>query len=146
MDKKKILAGIPVVALLFAIILPILSISATTTLRYTVPDQGIALFKLFETGGNTLLGLVFLLVPIVVAYCAYTNKYMQYAPLALLIPFIWLLIWKGDMVSEGLQELGIKFSINIGVGAWIYLVLSVIEIVLVLKPDLLDNLLAKKQQ
>lgn len=127
MNKKMIYAGIPVVALLFTIITPLLS----------ALGFGVNVFDFLKSNGNVMLGLVFLLVPIAVAYCAYTDKYMKYAPYVLLLPFLWLLIWKSS--NDILQ------FVSIGAGAWIYLILSVVEIVLVLKPDLLDNMLAKKQ-
>jgi hypothetical protein len=121
MEKKYILAGIPVVALLLTMILPLVSLFGF----------GAALFKFFESDGNAVLALVFIIVSLGVAYCAYVDKYMQYAPYALLLPFLWLLIWNPGF--------------SIGIGAWLYLILAICEIVLVLKPDLLDNMLAKKQ-
>lgn len=139
MDKKFIYAGIPVVGLFFAIILPVISVSASA-FGISV-SEGAALFKLFDTGGNVLLGLVFLLVPLAVAYCAYVNKYMNYAVWVLLLPFVWLFIWKFSLASD----MGGLTSVNIGAGAWIYLILSIAEIVLFLKPDLLDKLGSKKE-
>ena len=129
MDKKFIYAGIPVVALFFTMILGLLSASA---FGFSVH---VKLFDLFD--GNAFLALLFLIIPLGVAYCGFTNTFMNWAPYLMLLPFVWLLIWKGS--SEGGEFL------SIGAGAWIYLILSIVEIVLVLKPDLLDSVCGKKE-
>ena len=126
------------VALLFAIILPVLSAAMVLKLQLFDLFSGNIGTEKVEELANPVLALVFLLVPLAVAYCAYTGKYLKYAGWAMLLPFLWLLGWKDSIDHGGL--------LSVGSGAWIYLVLTGVEILLILKPDLLDNLLAKKQQ
>ena len=118
MDKKFIYAGIPVLALLFTIITPLIS----------VWGFGVNLFDFFD--GYAGLAIFFIVVTLGVAYCGYTGKYMKWAPYILLLPFLWLLI-----AARG----------HVGAGAWIYLILTIAEIVLALKPDLLNNMGGKKE-
>lgn len=122
MNKKFILAGVPVVALLFTIITPLVG----------VWGFGASLFDLFKTGGNAILGVLFIVVPLATAYFAWSDhQYLKIAAYLMLLPAIWLLIW-------------CEFHF-MAAGFWIYLVLSIIEIVLVLKPDLLGNMGAKEE-
>ena len=118
MDKKFIYAGIPVVALLLTIITPLISLWGF----------GVNLFDFFD--GYAALAICFIVVTLGVAYCGYANKYMKWAPYVMLLPFLWLLI-----AAHG----------HIGAGAWIYLILTIAEIVLVLKPNLLDGMCGKKE-
>ena len=80
--------------------------------------------------GYAALAICFIVVTLGVAYCGYANKYMKWAPYVMLLPFLWLLI-----AAHG----------HIGAGAWIYLILTIAEIVLVLKPNLLDGMCGKKE-
>ena len=121
MEKKFVFAGIPVLALLLIMVLPLLTVQF-------FGSHSVRLFRLFD--GNAILALLFLIVPLGVAYCGYANKYMNIAPWVLLLPFLWLLIWNP--------------CLSIGAGAWLYLILSIVEIVLALKPDLLDSVCGKK--
>ena len=121
MDKKMILAGIPVVALLLTIIAPLVSVFGF----------GASLFDLFKSGGNVILGLLFIIIPLGTAYAAWSNQFLNIAAWLMLLPAIWLLIW-------------CEFHF-MGAGLWLYLILAIAEIVLVMKPDLLDGMCAKKE-
>lgn len=137
MEKKYILAGIPLVALLLTMIIPLVSIGA---MGFSATGK---LFDLFEDGTNVALALAIIAISLGVAFCAYTDKYMNIAPWLMLIPFVWILIWSPS-VDGGILG-SVSISANPAASAWIYLLLGIAEIVLVLKPDLLDNMLAKKQ-
>lgn len=118
MDKKFIYAGIPVVALFFTMITPLVSLWGF----------GANLFDIFD--GYAALSICFIVVALFVAYCGYAGKFMNWAPYLMILPFLWLLL-----AARG----------HIGGGAWIWIILTVAEIVLVLKPDLLNNLGGKKE-
>ncbi len=137
MEKKYILAGIPLVALLLTMIIPLVSVGAMGFY-----ETG-KLFDLFEDGANVALALAIIVISLGVAFCAYTDKYMNIAPWLMLIPFVWILIWSPS-VDGGILG-SVSISANPAASAWIYLLFVIAEIVLVLKPDLLDNMLAKKQ-
>ena len=133
MNRKNILIGIPVVGLLFTMILPLISMTVSGL------SSDITLFKLFESGGNTILALVFILVSLGVAYCAYVEKKIKYISYALLIPFIWLMIWNSSLGDE-LREAEIgNYSIGIGTGALLYLIFSIVEIVMAHKAQKSDE-------
>jgi hypothetical protein len=55
---------------------------------------------------------------------------MKWAPYLMLLPFLWLII-----AAHG----------HIGVGAWFWIIFTIAEIALVLKPELLDKLGSKKE-
>ena len=112
MDKKFIYAGIPLLALLFTILTPLIS----------VWGFGANLIDFFD--GYAGLAICFLIVGLGVAYCGFVGKYMKWAPYLMLLPFLWL---------------------HIGVGAWFWIIFTIAEIVLVLKPELLDKLGNKKE-
>lgn len=129
MDRKLILAGIPVVGLLFTMILPLISITVSAS------SLDITLFKLFESDGNTILALVFILVPLAVAYCAYTEKNVKYISYALFIPFIWLMIWNSSL-GDKIREMGAgNYSIGLSTGALFYFIFSIVEIVMARKAN-----------
>ncbi len=126
MNKKFILAGVPVVALLFTIITPLVNVGGWIKL---------GLFDLFSgLAGNPILAILFIAIPLATAYFAWSDhQYLKIAAYLMLLPALWFLIW-----------IEFKFE-GVGAGFWIYLVLSIVEIVLVLKPDLLGNMGAKEE-
>ena len=119
MEKKFIYAGIPVLALFFTMVTPLVS----------VWGFGANLFNLFK--GSAVLAICFIVVTLFVAYCGWAGKFMNWAPYLMLLPFVWLII-----KAEG----------HIGAGAWIYIILTAAEILFALKPDLLDSICGKKKE